>query len=139
MPSGDHVARDAEAGHSGVGPSSSQDRLRGLLRAVETVVGEIELPIALRRVVEAAVELVDAASGALGIIAADRVSLAQFVHVGLDAEAADAIGHLPRGRGILGALIAHPEPIRLDHLGEDPRAAGLAGRPPRRDSLLGHV
>ncbi|MFB3978104.1 GAF domain-containing protein [Microbacterium proteolyticum] len=137
MPSGDHVARDAEAGHSGVGPSSSQDRLRGLLRAVETVVGEIELPIVLRRVVEAAVELVDAEYGALGIIAADRVSLDQFVHVGLDAEAADAIGHLPRGRGILGALIAHPEPIRLDHLGEDPRAAGFPAHHPRMDSFLG--
>lgn len=67
----------------------------GLLRAVETVVGEIELPVVLRRVVEAAVELVDAEYGALGIIAADRSSLDQFIHVGLSTEDADAIGHLP--------------------------------------------
>ncbi|MCT2085239.1 GAF domain-containing protein [Microbacterium enclense] len=137
MPSQDRVAPGAEARCGAVGPSSSQDRLRGLLRAVETVVGEIELPVVLRRVVEAAVDLVDAEYGALGIIAADRISLDQFIHVGLDAEAADAIGHLPRGRGILGALIAHPQPIRLGHLGEDPRAAGFPAHHPRMDSFLG--
>lgn len=117
--------------------SEDQDRLRGLLRAVETVVGEIELPVVLRRVVEAAVDLVDAEYGALGIIAADRISLDQFIHVGLDADAADAMGHMPRGRGILGALIAHPQPIRLGHLGEDPRAAGFPAHHPRMDSFLG--
>lgn len=137
MPSQDRVAPGTEARAWAVGPSSSQDRLRGLLRAVETVVGEIELPVVLRRVVEAAVDLVDAEYGALGIIAADRISLDQFIHVGLDAEAADAIGHLPRGRGILGALIAHPQPIRLGHLGEDPRAAGFPAHHPRMDSFLG--
>lgn len=119
------------------GPASSQDRLRGLLRAVETVVGEIELAVVLRRVVEAALDLVDAEYGALGIIAADRSSLDQFIHVGLSTADADAIGHLPRGRGVLGALIAHPEPIRLDHLGEDPRAVGFPAHHPGMDSFLG--
>ena len=131
MPSEDPAVVAAEP------PSSSQDRLRGLLRAVETVVGEIELPVVLRRVVEAAVELVDAEYGALGIIAADRSSLDQFIHVGLSTEDADAIGHLPRGRGVLGALIAHPEPIRLDRLGTDPRAAGFPAHHPRMESFLG--
>ncbi|MBN9210330.1 MAG: hypothetical protein BGO45_02135 [Microbacterium sp. 71-36] len=131
MPSENHgrVAAEPQA--------SSPDRLRGLLRAIETVVGEIELPVVLRRVVEAAVELVDAEYGALGIIAADRSSLDQFIHVGLSAEEADAIGHLPRGRGVLGAVIAHPEPIRLDHLGNDPRAAGFPAHHPRMESFLG--
>lgn len=119
------------------GPPSSQARLRGLLRAVDTVVGEIELPLVLRRVVEAAVELVDAEYGALGTIAADRSSLDQFIHVGLAPADAEAIGHLPRGRGILGALIAHPHSIRLDHLGQDPRAAGFPARHPHMDSFLG--
>ncbi len=119
------------------GPASSHHRLRGLLRAVDTVVGEIELPVVLRRVVEAAVDLVDAEYGALGVIAADRSSLDQFIHVGLAPADADAIGALPRGRGILGALIADPEPIRLDRLGADPRAAGFPAHHPRMDSFLG--
>lgn len=116
---------------------SSQGRLRGLLRAVETMVGEIELPVVLRRVVEAAVELVDAEFGALGVIGADRSSLDQFIHVGLAAGDAAAIGHLPRGHGVLGALIANPEPIRLVHLDADPRAAGFPSHHPRMDSFLG--
>jgi signal transduction histidine kinase len=132
MPSEERVPSAAAAG-----PASSQERLRGLLRAVDTVVGEIELPVVLRRVVEAAVDLVDAEYGALGVIAADRTSLDQFIHVGLAPVDADAIGALPRGRGILGALIADPEPIRLPHLGTDPRAAGFPAHHPRMDSFLG--
>lgn len=117
--------------------SSSQDRLRGLLHAVETVVGEIELPVVLRRVVEAAVELVDAEFGALGVLAADRSSLDQFIHVGISPETATEIGRLPRGRGILGALISDPRVIRLSHLQSDPRAAGFPAHHPRMDSFLG--
>lgn len=119
------------------GTPSSQDRLRGLLHAVETVVGEIELPVVLRRVVEAAVELVDAEFGALGVLAADRASLDQFIHVGITPENATEIGRLPRGRGILGALISDPRVIRLSHLQSDPRAAGFPAHHPRMDSFLG--
>lgn len=118
-------------------PAFSHDRLRGLLRAIDTVVGESDLPVVLRRVVEAAVDLVDAEYGALGVIAADRSSLDQFIHVGLAPPEADAIGALPRGRGILGALIADPEPIRVDRIGTDPRAAGFPAHHPRMDSFLG--
>lgn len=117
--------------------SSSQERLQGLLHAVETVVGEIELPVVLRRVVEAAVELVDAEFGALGVVAADRSSLDQFIHVGMTPADATEIGRLPRGRGILGALISEPRVIRLAHLQEDPRAAGFPAHHPRMDSFLG--
>lgn len=133
----EHLAPPADAPPPAPDETSSADHLRGLLRAVDTIVGEIELPVVLRRVVEAAVDLVDAEYGALGIIAADRSSLDQFIHVGLPADTADAIGHLPRGRGVLGALIAHPEPIRLDHLGEDPRAVGFPAHHPRMESFLG--
>ena len=125
-------------GHgSADGMRSSQDRLRGLLRAVETVVGEIELPVVLRRVVEAAVELVDAEFGALGVLTADRASLDQFIHVGIAPGDAAEIGRLPRGRGILGALISDPRVIRLAHLQTDPRAVGFPAHHPRMDSFLG--
>ena len=36
-------------------------------------------------------------------------------------EQRDAIGELPRGHGILGLLIDHPQPLRLEHLKEHPR------------------
>ena len=41
-----------------------------------------------------------------------------------------AIGHLPQGKGLLGALIEDPEPIRLRAIADDPRSSGFPARPP---------
>jgi GAF domain-containing protein len=42
-----------------------------------------------------------------------------------------AIGDLPKGRGLLGVLIEHPEPIRLPHITDDSRSSGFPpGHPP---------
>ncbi len=115
---------------------ATQDRLRSLLRANGTIVGELSLGAVLRRIVEAACELIDAPFGALGVIAPDGTGLEQFVHVGLDDEAVTRIGHLPEGKGLLGALIDDPRPIRLAGLGEDVRSVGFPeGHPPMRAFL----
>lgn len=115
----------------------SQGRLRALLRATQAVVEDIDLSIVLRRIVEAAVELVDAEYGALGVIAPDGHGLEAFIHVGLDAGAVERIGHLPEGHGLLGAVIAASEPIRLEHISPDPRSAGFPAGHPEMDGFLG--
>ena len=115
----------------------AQGRLRALLRAVQNVADEIELPAVLRRVVEVATELVDAEYGAIGVIAADGETLDQFIFVGMDEDAAARVGHLPRGNGLLGALISDPHPIRLPQMAEHPRASGLPPHHPPMDSFLG--
>lgn len=48
---------------------ATQGRLRALLRANLAVVENLELPVVLERIVEAAVELVGSQYGALGVIA----------------------------------------------------------------------
>ncbi|WFR67470.1 hypothetical protein P9139_02645 [Curtobacterium flaccumfaciens] len=48
---------------------ATQGRLRGLLRANRLVVEELDLTAVLRRIVEAAVELVGARYGAMGVLA----------------------------------------------------------------------
>src|SRR5262249_33850049 len=59
--------------------------------------------------------------------------LERFVYTGVDAETADRIGELPRGRGILGVLIRDAEPLRLKELSDDPRSVGFPpGHPPMR-------
>ncbi|MEJ1230287.1 MAG: GAF domain-containing protein [Galbitalea sp.] len=103
---------------------ATQGRLRALLRANEAVVQQLELPVVLRRIVEVAVDLVGARYGALGVIA-PQGGLEEFIHVGIPAETAAIIGHLPEGHGLLGALIDDPQPIRLPHLSSDPRSAGF--------------
>ena len=90
----------------------------------------------LRRIVEAASELVGAPYAALGVIRADGDGLEEFIHVGMDQASVDAVGHPPEGKGLLGALIEDPRPIRLGDLRDDARSIGFpANHPPMRGFL----
>lgn len=115
----------------------TQDRLQALLRATQAMVEHVELPVVLERIAQAAVDLVDAEYGALGVIAPDGSGLEAFIHVGMSDADADAIGHLPEGRGVLGALIDDPHPIRLRHIADHPRSVGFPTGHPRMDAFLG--
>jgi len=115
---------------------STQGRLRGLLRANQTISVDLGLPVVLRRIVAAARELVGARYAALGVIAADGL-LAEFVHVGMDPGTVARIGQLPQGKGLLGALIADPQPIRPRTIAEDPRSSGFPEGHPPMTSFLG--
>src|SRR6266536_1213771 len=114
----------------------ARDRLRGLLRANRAIVGDLALPVVLRRIVEAARELAQARYAALGVLGPDG-GLDQFVHVGIDEQTAARIGHLPEGKGLLGALIDDPRPIRLADLADDPRSVGFPDEHPPMASFLG--
>lgn len=114
----------------------TRDRLKGLLEAVMSVGRELDLPQVLRGIVEAAVTLVDAGYGALGVIGDDK-KLAEFLTVGISDELRAQIGELPSGHGILGELIRHPEPLRLAELSEHPASYGFPRRHPPMHSFLG--
>jgi signal transduction histidine kinase len=114
----------------------TQGRLRGLLRANQMVTGDLTLPVLLRRIVGAARDLVGARYAALGVIAADR-HLAEFVHVGMPPDLIELIGQLPQGKGVLGALIDDPKPIRLRALGDDERSSGFPRGHPPMGTFLG--
>ncbi|QOR72386.1 GAF domain-containing protein [Ruania alkalisoli] len=116
--------------------TDSEARLRALIRGTDAVVSHLELPEVLRRLTEVAVELVDARYGALGVLAPDGW-LEEFVHVGMDPGTVERIGRLPEGRGVLGALITNPEPIRLQHIADDPRSVGFPDGHPPMSSFLG--
>ena len=115
----------------------AQDRLSGLLRANRAIAGDLALETVLRRIVAAACELADASYGALGVIQPDGGGLEAFVHVGLEPEEAERIGHLPEGKGLLGALIEDPRPIRLHDIGEDIRSVGFPDHHPPMRGFLG--
>ncbi|GAA1448896.1 GAF domain-containing sensor histidine kinase [Leifsonia poae] len=114
----------------------TQGRLRALVRANQAVVSHLDLPTVLRTIIDAAVELVGARYGALGVIA-QQGGLEQFIHVGMSPREVDQIGHLPEGHGLLGALIDDPRPIRLDDIAADSRSAGFPVGHPAMDSFLG--
>src|SRR3974390_2271223 len=64
---------------------ATRDRMRGLLEAVVAIGSGLDLESTLRRIVEAAVGLVDATYGALGVIGEDG-RLAEFIPVGVSQE-----------------------------------------------------
>ncbi|WP_394428453.1 sensor histidine kinase [Streptomyces sp. SGAir0957] len=115
----------------------TRDRLQGLLEAVLSVGQELNLSQVLRRIVEAAVVLVDAEYGALGVIGEDRLKLSQFLPVGIDAELQARIGDLPSGHGLLGELIRHPEPLRLPELADHPASSGFPPHHPPMHTFVG--
>ena len=117
--------------------TAAEERLRGLLRASQSIVGDLALEVVLRRIVEAACELLEARYGALGVLDPEGQGLEQFIHVGIDPETAEEIGHLPAGKGVLGALIEDPRPIRLAEIGHDRRSVGFPEHHPPMHSFLG--
>jgi two-component system, NarL family, sensor histidine kinase DevS len=112
------------------------DRLRAIVDAGVALASELSLDAVLQKIVEAAAELTGARYAALGVIDPSGQSLERFIVTGIDEETQAAIGDLPRGRGILGALIQDAKPLRLDDLAEDPRSVGFpANHPPMRTFL----
>jgi len=115
---------------------NTQERLRGLLRASQTVTGDLALPTVLRHIAEAAKDLVGARYAALGVIGTDG-QLVEFVHTGMSEDTVARIGLLPEGKGLLGVLIEDSEPIRLARIADDPRSSGFPDEHPPMDSFLG--
>jgi signal transduction histidine kinase len=111
-------------------PDSPERRLQTLIEANAVIVSELSLDELLRRVVISARRIVGARYAALGVVGRNGL-LEQFIHSGMDEDTVTAIGELPKGRGLLGALLDRPEPIRLGSLADDPRSSGVPeGHPP---------
>src|ERR1035438_6801344 len=114
----------------------TRDRVYVLLAAVVEVGRSLDLETALKQIVEAAVTLVRARYGALGVIG-EGGRLVEFIPVGLDDAEIAAIHHWPEGRGLLGALISDPRPLRLPEISASPLSFGFPPGPPPMKSFLG--
>jgi len=113
-------------------------RVPQLLEAMRSVGSGLELHSTLDRICETAAELTGARYAAIGVIDEDGRGLADFVFHGVDEATARRIGRLPDGhRGLLGALIRDPEPVRLADLTTDPRSCGFPEHHPPMRGFLG--
>jgi signal transduction histidine kinase len=116
-------------------PSKLADALEAV-RLARGVLSELDLEVVLRRLVESARELSGARYAALGVTDESRSELERFITVGIDDETRGRIGDLPRGRGVLGELIAHAAPLRLADVGAHPHSYGFPpGHPPMKTFL----
>ncbi|WP_371629892.1 GAF domain-containing protein [Streptomyces sp. NBC_00341] len=112
-------------------------RVPQLLEAMRSVGTGLELHTTLDRICETAAELAHARYAAIGVVDEEGKGLSDFVTYGVPEPVAREIGHRPDGhRGLLGALIHDPRPVRLADLTADPRFAGFPpGHPPMRTFL----
>jgi len=101
------------------------------------IASDLSLESLLERLVAAAAELTGAQYAALGVIDPTGQQLERFITAGIDDETHRAIGDLPRGRGILGALINEATPLRLHDLSDDPRSVGFPANHPPMHTFLG--
>ncbi|MFC5203857.1 PP2C family protein-serine/threonine phosphatase [Streptomyces kaempferi] len=110
-----------------------QNRLNELYEAV--ISRDQDLSDVLELIVRTAMDMVGARYGALGVLDESGERLREFIPVGLsEAEIAAMSGvELPSGRGLLGFLITHPEPVRVKDIAAHPASVGFPpGHPPMR-------
>jgi two-component system, NarL family, sensor histidine kinase DevS len=93
--------------------------------------------VVLERVPETARKVTGAQYAALGILNEQRNGLELFLTAGVDGATQRAIGHLPRGRGVLGALIADPQPLRLPDVAQHAISYGFPPGHPVMHTFLG--
>ena len=115
---------------------ATRDRVNALFDAVVSVGTNLDIEAVLRGIVSSAVSLVDARYGAMGVIG-EGGRLAEFIPVGLTEDEISRIHHWPEGRGLLGALIRDPKPLRIAELGEHELSAGFPDGHPPMMSFLG--
>ncbi|MGO8960444.1 MAG: GAF domain-containing protein [Streptosporangiaceae bacterium] len=114
---------------------ATRDRVNALFEAVVAVGANLDIEVVLRGIVESAITLVDARYGAMGVIG-EGGRLGEFIPVGLTEQEIAQIHHWPEGRGLLGALITDPKPLRIADLGSHQLSAGFpAGHPPMTSFL----
>ncbi len=114
-----------------------RDRFERVLAAAIAISGEHSLAAVLQRVVDSAREVVGARYAALGVLDERGESLVEFVTSGMSDGMRRRIGELPRGHGLLGALIRDARPLRTADINSHPLRSGFPANHPPMQSFLG--
>jgi two-component system, NarL family, sensor histidine kinase DevS len=117
--------------------NSEEPWIRRLLDVGRALTRELDQGVVLDRVLQTAREITGARYAALGILNDQHTGLERFLTSGVDETTHRAIGSLPRGRGVLGALIEDPQPLRLADVGQHPSSYGFPAGHPVMRSFLG--
>jgi signal transduction histidine kinase len=113
------------------------DRLHALIDAIMLIETDVNLTTLLTHIVRTASELVDARYGAIGVVSADGTRLSEFITYGMDDDTRAAIGPLPHGRGLLGAVMHGGHPLRVDSVPDSDLAVGFPANHPPMERFLG--
>ncbi len=119
-----------------IAAQEAERRVTALDAATAATVAELSLERVLQVIVDEVRPLVGARYAALATTDA-RGRIDRFITSGMDDATRRAIGHIPRGLGILGVVVTEGRTIRLADLMADPRAAGFPGGHPPMHAFLG--
>ncbi|HTP26824.1 MAG TPA: GAF domain-containing protein, partial [Anaeromyxobacteraceae bacterium] len=111
--------------------------LRALNESLAAGAPERSMREILQLIVELARELTGARYAALGVLREDGTGLSDFIYAGVSQGQAAAIGHLPEGKGLLGAIIHERRTIRVANIAADSRSSGFPLNHPPMTSFLG--
>ncbi len=110
--------------------------IQALDAAVRGIGGVLDVDEVLQLITDRVRPLVGARYAALGIV--DEAGLiTRFVTSGITAAQREAIGDLPRGRGLLGLIIRENRSYRIPHIAEHPQRYGFPPNHPPMESFLG--
>ena len=122
----------------GNAPEASLDAaaLKAVDEAARAIAGLLDIEEALQLIVERVRALVGARYAALGIVGSDD-RIERFITSGMSHHQREAIGPLPRGRGLLGLIIRKARSYRIANIGAHPDSSGFPANHPPMTSFLG--
>jgi signal transduction histidine kinase len=112
-------------------------QLEALREAGIALTTETALEPLLQRVVDESRALAGAKYAALGVLSDDGKRIDQFIFSGMEPNAREMIGTHPMAVGLLGLILESSQPVRIDNIAEDPRAAGYPDSHIPMRTLLG--
>jgi len=112
-------------------------RMARLVNLGLQLAGELDVDRLLVDLVAHARELFDAEYAAIGVLDPSGTTIERFEVSGMDAALRSRIGPSPTGRGLLGALLEDPRPVRLERIADDRRSCGFPAHHPPMDTFLG--
>ncbi|MCB0873397.1 MAG: GAF domain-containing protein [Thermoleophilia bacterium] len=133
-----HVARQAlRMGHTQRAAREARTTTQRLVDAGISLSSQTTLKEVLGRMVGVARDVLHARYAAIAVLSPDHREMEQFVTSGLGEEQVEQIGAPPRGRGLLGALIKNPQPVRIGDIRSHPESCGFPPGHPEMQSFLG--
>jgi PAS domain S-box-containing protein len=118
------------------GATSPERKRLAAYEAALAVASEVDLDAVLQRIVDLACEVADARYGALGVTN-DEGRVIRFITAGITPAQRAALGPIPQGHGLIGALIHDRTPLLVPNIAADSRSVGFPANHPPMTSLLG--
>ena len=112
------------------------ERLAALEAATRAVAAELDIDRVLQLIVDLARSLLGATYAALGTTDG-RGRIERFITSGITPQARAAIGDVPRGHGLLGAILHGGRTIRTESIASHPASYGFPPNHPPMRSFLG--